>query len=397
MHELIITVLVITGLVNVVFGLLYIFLRKKLFKHKSSDSIDELILNHVMLRKRDFFTFGISSLLVAIALYLIVKISDPLLFFVYYILALLIIFISILINLHALLFLFKRKNDKLILVVAQRKLFAIVFLTAAPIIYAIMIALDNTPISDTQEYERLFQITLVMMALIVFPIYQYMVKSLKEYHTIRIDYENLLKSKSSISNDLYLKIKKRIFNKYLISKSNDTTNENKNNFVVDFLNEHFKNKLVSGMSGQIVKIGTDDCSLTDRVGSVYGVVIDIPDSNDLEFVFKEYNENTTLNLEDWLPIKGTLYPLYWGMDINLGKRLLAHATTKNSTTGAIRLNNERYKNLDRFDVYYGTILVSDYSDCEQLLHQKYKSLLSKTVKKGKQKAKKNKQEDQNND
>lgn len=95
------------------------------------------------------------------------------------------------------------------------------------------------------------------------------------------------------------------------------------NKVIEILEIYVGQERITFISGEILKIGTKDCHLSEDRGSVYGIAVAIEDEREKALIFQHLNERS-IQLEQWNPIGDNFYPLYWGKDCNMGSRLKVH-------------------------------------------------------------------------
>lgn len=144
----------------------------------------------------------------------------------------------------------------------------------------------------------------------------------------------------------------------------------KDNQVVLILKECAGIHGVDSISGNITDVGTDECKLSDERGSVYGIAVKITDPEDVKKILK-YTDNPR-KIKDWRTIGEDYYPLYWGIDVNLGSRLDAH-TKSSDSTGTIQLNKKDY--LKDMEIIYGGILCNNRGAVEKKLREEYPDVL----------------------
>ena len=109
-------------------------------------------------------------------------------------------------------------------------------------------------------------------------------------------------------------------------------------------------------------------------GAVYGFAVHL-NKNDLKSLFEEAQArglSRIAKLENIHPIEGTLYPLYWGKDKQLGARPYQHLNDP-TKTGAIRLST--YKSLSGKAIFCATLVVSDYVAAEGIIQKAYPDML----------------------
>ena len=90
-----------------------------------------------------------------------------------------------------------------------------------------------------------------------------------------------------------------------------------------------------------ITFSDDGCKLEER-GGVYGIAVELADDEKKDF-FEKHNRNSSLSFNEWKPIDGNIYPLYWGKDSNLGFRLYDHMKSRKSTA-TLQLNSRKYLN-----------------------------------------------------
>lgn len=138
-----------------------------------------------------------------------------------------------------------------------------------------------------------------------------------------------------------------------------------------------KIQILDSVSGNIIKAGTTSCQLKIDHGSVYGIAVQLTQSEVRDFWNAYSGKNQMKHIEEWKPIEENYYPLYWGKDKFLGDRMYKH-TKVYKKTGTARLCLR--KELDGKDIIYGICICSDYSAAEQILHQTYPALYTKKTK-----------------
>lgn len=133
------------------------------------------------------------------------------------------------------------------------------------------------------------------------------------------------------------------------------------------------------ISGSILNCGTSDCALSDERGSVYGIAIELSDDEKKTFFDALVNKKKGIKAERWVSIGDNYYPLYWGIDINMGARLSAHIKDYIGT-GALQLNT---RSMEDFKIIYGAIPCLNRAKHEKTLRNTYPDIL-KTIKKTKE-------------
>ena len=132
------------------------------------------------------------------------------------------------------------------------------------------------------------------------------------------------------------------------------------------------------ISGFVENCGTADCTLSEERGSVYGIAIELPRDKKQSFFDNLTNKKKGIKVDDWKSIGDNCYPLYWGIDINMGMRLSAHVKDYTGT-GALQLNNSFTSD---YKIIYGAMLCLNRAKHEKALRKKYPDIL-KTTKKSK--------------
>lgn len=99
----------------------------------------------------------------------------------------------------------------------------------------------------------------------------------------------------------------------------------KKNVVIEKLEKIAGTNKVDFFSGKILNVGTEECELSNKteIGSVYGIAINISNPSDKKQIFNclKNNNRKIEKIEDWKEIGDNFYPLYWGKDSYMGKRL----------------------------------------------------------------------------
>lgn len=136
-----------------------------------------------------------------------------------------------------------------------------------------------------------------------------------------------------------------------------------------------KSDCVDFLEGEIVSAGTKNCTLSNERGGVYGFAIEFESETEkIEFFNKLKANNFKMrihNPDEWKPLKGNFYPLYWGKDVNLGFRLYEH-TTDNKTSASIQLCREAFEG---YSIIYGGVLCKNRDVYENMLHKEYADVL----------------------
>jgi len=102
-------------------------------------------------------------------------------------------------------------------------------------------------------------------------------------------------------------------------------------------------------------------------GSVYGIFAIKTKESDIDKLFEE-TKNSVKSIDE----KETIYPIYWGKDINPGSRIVIHARP-NPKTGNAKL--EQIQELRKFKLIFGNIFITKYKDFEAYLHEHYPALI----------------------
>ena len=153
----------------------------------------------------------------------------------------------------------------------------------------------------------------------------------------------------------------------------------KKNSIITVLKETINADRFEYISGEILNCGTSECKLSEERGSVYGIAIELPEDKKQSFFDNLANKKKGVKVEDWKSIGDNYYPLYWGIDINMGARLSAHVKDYIGT-GALQLNNSSIGNLK---IIYGAVPCLNRAKHEKTLRDKYPDIL-KTIKKTKE-------------
>ena len=153
--------------------------------------------------------------------------------------------------------------------------------------------------------------------------------------------------------------------------------ENGKNVIICTLEIVVGTDKIDYISGIIKEVGTTECSLSEERGSVYGIAVLLKNEEKKDVFDKiRSKQKASHNIDDWKPISGNYYPLYWGKDINMGARLYSHTRTMKST-GTIQLNS--LECLKDKTVIYGAIPCINYEENEKKIIDRYPCLL-KTIK-----------------
>lgn len=113
-------------------------------------------------------------------------------------------------------------------------------------------------------------------------------------------------------------------------------------------------------------------------GAVYGFAVRLTEeqARDLFEEAKERGLNRLPKLEDFRPIEGDLYPLYWGKDKQLGARPHQHLQDP-TKTGSVRLST--YKSLAHRKIACVSLTVDDFEAAERALQTAFPDLLKTTT------------------
>jgi len=109
-------------------------------------------------------------------------------------------------------------------------------------------------------------------------------------------------------------------------------------------------------------------------GAVYGFAACLSEQ-EVKALFMEAQARGTSRLKDFgsfKPLHGSLYPIYWGKDKQLGARLYQHLGNP-SKTGAIRLST--YSTLLGKALVCASLVVSDNISAERILQTAFPDLL----------------------
>lgn len=147
------------------------------------------------------------------------------------------------------------------------------------------------------------------------------------------------------------------------------------NVVVETLIKIIGTDKIEYISGKVLNVGTNECELSEKRGSVYGFAIRLKTQNDVVKVFNSIikERRNINNVSDWQPIKEDYYPLYWGRDTNMGARIFSHTRSMKST-GTIQLNTISTV-LRNYEIVYGAVPCLNYEKNEEILHDRYVQLL----------------------
>lgn len=148
------------------------------------------------------------------------------------------------------------------------------------------------------------------------------------------------------------------------------------NAIITAIERVIKSDKLEYISGSIKNCGTSDCKLSEERGSVYGIAVELSDDEKKTFFDALVNKKKGIKAERWVSIGDNYYPLYWGIDINMGARLSAHIKDYIGT-GALQLN---IRSLGSFKIIYGAIPCLNRAKHEKTLRNTYPDIL-KTIKK----------------
>ncbi|WP_148300330.1 hypothetical protein [Holophaga foetida] len=140
------------------------------------------------------------------------------------------------------------------------------------------------------------------------------------------------------------------------------------------INERIKEASASG----IIILGADKPVLFP--GAVYGFAAILKPDDKLNLFHEATNRGLTrLNSpEEFNPIVGNLYPLYWGKDKYLGARAYQHIYNPQKT-GSIRLST--YRELKNKEIICASITVESYVNAEIALKDAFPDLLKTSTQK----------------
>lgn len=113
-------------------------------------------------------------------------------------------------------------------------------------------------------------------------------------------------------------------------------------------------------------------------GAVYGFAVRLSDEQKQQLFAeaKARGLSRLRELKDFVPIEGDLYPLYWGMDKQLGARVHQHLNDPTGT-GAVRLTT--YRSLAERKMACVSLTVDDCRAAERALQTKFPDLLKTTT------------------
>ena len=149
----------------------------------------------------------------------------------------------------------------------------------------------------------------------------------------------------------------------------------KRNIIIKVITRMVRKDKIKYISGEIINVGTEKCAMTSKRGSVYGFAIKIENNDLKEKIFNSIcDERKKIdNLCKWKSIAKTKYfPLYWGKDINMGARILAHTRSMKST-GTLQLN--KLDVLKNCEIIYGAVPCLEYEKYEKQLKNDFPDLL----------------------
>ena len=138
------------------------------------------------------------------------------------------------------------------------------------------------------------------------------------------------------------------------------------------------------LAGKVTRDNGGELSLSFPTG-VYGFSVELAEGDKKE-LFEEAEAKGLSRLDDvskFKPICGTSqYPLYWGLDGSIGKRLHDHLVgcDKQKKTGSVRLN--MYDSLRGKEIYCAVVIVKDKDTARQvenLLKEKFPDLLKTKI------------------
>lgn len=114
-----------------------------------------------------------------------------------------------------------------------------------------------------------------------------------------------------------------------------------------------------------------DTQIQFSSGSVYGFFAIKTESSSVSDLFAEVGK-TAMPLNN----EGSIYPLYWGRDINPGSRIADHVRPRTKTGNA---ELEKIDALRQFRVIFGIVYVSRYQDFENELHSDFPPLVGSSA------------------
>lgn len=110
-------------------------------------------------------------------------------------------------------------------------------------------------------------------------------------------------------------------------------------------------------------------------GSVYGFCVRLNEQERYS-VFTEAKSKKTnklFNVQEWLPLRENIYPLYWGKDKRLGARIQQHLQNNARGTGLARLC--AYTTLHNKEIACVALTVTKYSELEDAIQNECPHLL----------------------
>ena len=139
------------------------------------------------------------------------------------------------------------------------------------------------------------------------------------------------------------------------------------NKVVEILSKEVGTDYLSFISGEILNPGMNDCRLSEKHGSVYGIAVRLDTIDEKQDIFSK-RDKKDMKIDEWISIGDNYYPLYWGESSYLGARLQDH-TKEHCGKWTIQLN-ERIE-LKNKQLIYATVLCSNAVDIEERLRKNY--------------------------
>ena len=131
------------------------------------------------------------------------------------------------------------------------------------------------------------------------------------------------------------------------------------------------------LAREVIRDNAGHLSLSFPFG-VYGFSAELIRPEELFDEARERGLSRLRDVDEFRPICGTQYPLYWGLDMYIGKRLSAHLAAYEGT-GSIRLNT--YESLRGKKIYCAIVIVKNRNtarEVESLLKNEFPDLLKTT-------------------
>ena len=143
------------------------------------------------------------------------------------------------------------------------------------------------------------------------------------------------------------------------------------NAVVSIIEKIVGTDKIEYISGEIQNCGTKNCTMSGDRGSVYGVAIQLKGIEKDTFFESLQSKKQNVKKEKWITVGEDFYPLYWGIDKNMGSRLMAHINSYKST-GALQLN---VLSMGKYKIVYGAMPCLNREIHERTLKKRFPDIL----------------------